>query len=341
MKATKLPSGMYRVLAYAGTDKHGKAVRKSFSGPDKRKVLSDAAAWIDEHRNVDDADCTFGDAVDDFMLLRGSALSPATLRGYTNISHQLRKKHKELWNARVYGISSNDVQSLVLQLSRSGLKPKTVKNYIGFISTVLQSKQIRMPIVNMPQKVRPALNVPDIFTVKRTLAAAMDNTELWICIMLAATGPLRRGEVAALRMQDIDFKNNVVHVCHDMVMGPDKEWHIKPPKTPTSDRYIVMPEELISAIREQGYVTNWTPKQIYNKFNWLLKKSGIDHYRFHDLRHFCVSYLKAMGVEDLYIAQRTGHSDYAVLRNVYAHTLQDHQKTVDKKILEDLKRFTA
>lgn len=76
-------------------------------------------------------------------------------------------------------------------------------------------------------------------------------------------------------------------------------------------------------------------------FNWLLKKHGIPHYRFHDLRHFCVSYLKAMGVEDLYIAQRTGHADYAVLRNVYAHTLQDHQKVVDEKILKDLKLFTA
>ena len=185
---------MYRVLAYAGTDKHGKAVRKSFSGPDKRKVLSDAAAWVDEHRKVDDADCTFGDAVDDFMILRGSALSPATLRGYTNISHQLEQKYPRFWYSRVYGIGSDDVQSLVLQLSRSDLKPKTVKNYIGFISTVLQSKQIRMPIVNLPQKIRPELNVPDIFTVKRTLAAAKDNTELWICIMLAATGPLRRGE---------------------------------------------------------------------------------------------------------------------------------------------------
>ena len=341
MKATKLPSGMWRVLAYAGKDRSGRPIRKSFSGPDKRKVLSDAAAWVDEHRNVNDASCTFGDAADDFFLLRESALSPATVRGYKNVAKQIQNKYPRFWNARAFGISSDDVQALILKLTRSGLKPKTVKNYAGFISTVLQSKQIRMPIVTIPQKVRPALNVPDIFTVKRTLDAARGNTELWICIMLATTGPLRRGEVAALDMQDIDFENNVVHVCHSMVMGTDKKWHVKPPKTPTSDRYIIMPEEVITAIKKQGYVTTWTPKQIYNKFNWLLKKNDIPHYRFHDLRHFCVSYLKAMAIEDLYIAQRTGHSDYAVLRNVYAHTLQDHQKTVDEKILKDLKRFTA
>lgn len=341
MKATKLPSGLWRVLAYAGADRNGKAVRKSFSGPDKRKVLRDAAAWVDQHRKVDDASCTFEMAVDDFLLLRESALSPATIRGYKNIAGQIQARALWFWNTRVFAISSDDVQSLINTLVRSGLSPKTVKNYIGFISTVLQSKQVRMPIVNMPQKTRTALNVPDIFTVKRTLAAAKENTELWICIMLAATGPLRRGEVSALRMEDIDFESNTVHVCRDIVMGADKEWHEKPPKTPTSDRYIVMPEEVITAIQKQGYVTNWTPKQIYNKFNWLLKKHGIPHYRFHDLRHFCVSYLKAMGVEDLYIAQRTGHADYAVLRNVYAHTLQDHQKVVDEKILKDLKRFTA
>ena len=223
MKATKLPSGLWRVLAYAGADRNGKAVRKSFSGPDKKKVLRDAAAWVDQHRKVEDATCTFEMAVDDFLLLRESALSPATIRGYKNISGQIKARALWFWNTRVFAIGSDDVQLLINTLVRSGLSPKTVKNYIGFVSTVLQSKQVRMPIVNMPQKARPDLNVPDIFTVKRTLAAAKENTELWICIMLAATGPLRRGEVAALRMEDIDFSNNIIHVCRDIVMGADNE----------------------------------------------------------------------------------------------------------------------
>lgn len=341
MKATKLPSGNWRVLAYAGKDANGKEIRKSFTGPDKRKVQMEAAAFVDEHRDVNDVSCSFGSASKDFMKLRKSVLSPATIRGYTNISNQLQAKYLWFWNAKVYGIGTKDVQRLVDQLVNDDMSPKTVRNYTGFISAVLRSKNVRMPIVNMPQKVKPEMNVPDVFTVKRTLTAAKDDTELWVCIMLAATGPLRRGEIAALSIEDIDFENNVIHVCHDMVMGTDKQWHRKAPKTPSSDRFLVMPSEVITAIKKQGYVTNWTPKQIYNKFNWLLKKNDIPHYRFHDLRHFCVSYLKAMGVEDLYIAQRTGHSDYAVLRNVYAHTLQDHQKTVDEKILKDLKRFTA
>lgn len=341
MKATKLPSGNWRVLAYAGTDSNGKPIRKSFSGPDKKKVIRDASAFVDEHRDVNDVSCSFGSAAKDFMKLRKSVLSPATIRGYTNISNQLQNKYLWFWNTKVYSIGTKDVQRLVDQLVSADMSPKTVKNYTGFVSAVLRSKNIRMPIVNMPQKVKPELRVPDVFTVKRTLKAAESNTELWICIMLAATGPLRRGEIAALSIDDIDCENNTVHVCHDMVMGTDKEWHVKAPKTPSSDRFLVMPEEVITAIQKQGYVTKWTPKQIYNKFNWLLKKNDIPHYRFHDLRHFCVSHLKAMGIEDVYIAQRTGHADYATLRNVYTHTLQDQQKAVNKKILRQMKKFTA
>lgn len=341
MKATKLPSGMWHVSAYVGKDAFGKEIRKSFTGPDKKAILRAASAYVDEHRHVNDSACTFAGAAREFMDLHESVLSPATIRGYANVANQIMTRAPWFWNARIYSISCDDLQKLIDLLCRGHLSPKTIKNYTGFVSTVLTSKQIRMPIAIHPQRVRPELNVPDIFTVKRTVAAAKDNPELWICIMLAATGPLRRGEIAALEMQDIDFENGVIHVCKDMVMGRDKEWHIKPPKTPSSDRYIVMPPEVINAIQKQGYVTNWTPKQIYNKFNWLLKKNGIPHYRFHDLRHFCVSYLKAKGIEDLYIAQRTGHSDYAVLRNVYAHTLQDHQKTVDDKIMKEMKTFTA
>lgn len=341
MKARKLPSGMWHVSAYVGKDANGKEIRKSFTGPDKKKVLRDAAAFVDEHRRVPDASCSFGSAAGQFLELRASVLSPSTMRGYTFVSGQIKTRALWFWNTKIYSIGSDDLQKLVDLLARSGLSPKTIKNYTGFISTVLQSKQIRMPVVNMPQRIRPELKVPDIFTVRRTLEAAKENPELWICCMLAATGPLRRGEIAALDMEDIDFSTNVIHVCRDMVMGPDKQYHLKPPKTPSSDRYLIMPEEVITAIQKQGYVTNWTPKQIYNKFNWMLQKNGIPHYRFHDLRHFCVSYLKAMGIEDLYIAQRTGHADYAVLRNVYAHTLQDHKKSVDEKILKDMRRFTA
>lgn len=341
MKATKLPSGMWRVSAYLGKDAQGKQIRKSFTGPDKRKVMRDASAFVDEHRSVVDASSSFGSVAKEFTALRESVLSPATMRGYKNITKQLEAKYSWFWNAKIYSIDSGDLQKLVDQLVSADMSPKTVRNYTGFISAVLRSKSIRMPLINMPQKIKPELAVPDIFTVKRTLEAARDNTELWICIMLAATGPLRRGEIAALSMEDIDFETNVIHVAHDMVMGTDKKWHVKAPKTTSSDRFIVMPGEVIDAIKMQGYVTKWTPKQIYNKFNWLLHKNEIPHYRFHDLRHFCVSYLKAKGHEDLYIAQRTGHSDYGTLRNVYAHTLQDHKKSVDKQILNDLKHFTA
>jgi integrase len=341
MKATKLKSGKWRINAYAGKDANGKEIRKSFTGTDKKKLQMEAAAFVDEHRLIKDASCDFETAARTFLAMNETVLSVATIRGYNNIVNVITKKHQWFLYQKVYTINSDDLQRLINELVMDDKKPKTVKNYMGFISTVLTANNIRMPIYHLPQKVKPKLHIPTASDVTRTLHAAEDNgnKELWICIMLAATGPLRRGEIPALTMDDIDFRNNVVHVCKSMAYGKDKMWHIKPPKTPSSDRKLVMPKELIGAIEEQGYVTTWTPKQIYNKFKWLLHKYNIEYYRFHDLRHFCVSHLKALGIEDLYIAQRTGHSDYATLRLVYSHTMQDHQMAVDRKIVEEMEKL--
>ena len=101
MKATKLPSGKWRINAYAGKDATGKDIRKSFTGTDKKKLRMEAAAWVDEHRHVKDGSCTFGQAAESFMELRASVLSPATMRGYSNIKKKLRDAYPAFWNAHV------------------------------------------------------------------------------------------------------------------------------------------------------------------------------------------------------------------------------------------------
>ena len=55
-------------------------------------------------------------------------------------------------------------------------------------------------------------------------------------VLLAAFGPMRRGEICALTSDDIS--GNVVHVCKNMVINENKKWIIKTPKSYAGDRYI-------------------------------------------------------------------------------------------------------
>ncbi len=343
MKATKTKTGLYTVLAYSPDG------RKRFTGPDKRKVMMEAAAWEAAHKKRRGV-LILDDAVKNFLAEQDGILSPATLRGYTNIAAALRNLCPDFMQMACAEIEEEDIRVLISFMQADELSAKTIKNRLAFISRVLSRNNYEMPMYSAPRIELPELHVPDSVTVRRTLKAAkQDNPELWLCIMLAATGPLRRGEIAALGRSDIvgvdpmaniDVEANVIHVAHDMVLGPDKVWHISLPKTKRSDRYILMPHEVIQAIADRGYVTNWNPQQIFSKFSWLLHKNGIDHYRFHDLRHYCISELLAQGIEEIYIMERSGHETLGTMAR-YKHILNNHRKTVNDKILENFAKLSG
>lgn len=336
MKATKLPSGNYRVRVEVGRDENGKRIWKSFTSPSKKKAELDAAQFQMIHVAPDDGKGTFRKAAESFLQSRGAVLSPATVRNYRSSSKCLEEYDPWLYSMQIYSISTADLQRLVDDLVKRGLSAKTIKNYYGFVSVILNDAGLLLRAPRLPQKQRPVMNVPDEETVRKVLEAAK-GSEIEIPILLAAFGPLRRGEICALTMDDID--GNVVHVCKDMVRTDGHEWVVKVPKTYSSDRYIPMPDNVIQLIQEKGCVTDLTPDGISKRFKRLLKNNDIPDFRFHDLRHFCCSYLHGMNVPDIYIMKRSGHSTMNTLRQIYTHTLQDQSKAETDRILERFSTF--
>lgn len=336
MKAVRLPSGNWSVNVYLGTDPNGKQIRRRFTGPDKRSVIQAAAEFSAEHREAASA-CSLRSAAE--AVLSRTDLSPSTIHGYRTNYKYLENNEPALLRTSCYAIRREDIQSMIERAQRAGKAPKTIRNIYGFICSCMKSQHCAMPVVDLPPKERPDYHIPDDITVRRTLnAAKQENMELWICIALAAFGPLRAGEIAALSYtydDDVDFVHSTIHVSHDYVCGDGGTYTLKEPKTPSSNRIIVMPQWIMDAIRKQGYVTHWNGHQIYNRFSKLLKKYDIPHYRFHDLRHYCASYLHAKGYPDAYIQARTGHASNEVLRQVYTHVLDSEQREITAKMLAD------
>lgn len=330
MKATKLPSGNYRVRVFIKTN--GKPIRKSFTGTSKKEVEREAQRYLLDHQSGEETvdELTFKDAEEAFLLAREAVLSPATVRTYRSAKKCLESYFPWLMAKDIHDLTTDHLQKIVDGLVKKGMKPKSVRNYYGFITVILDYHRIRLAPPRLPQKERSAMNIPDEATVKRVVSLA-EGTELEVPVMLAAFGPLRRGEICALTMDDIN--GNVIHVCKDMVLDSSRQWVIKPPKTFSSDRYVTMPDRVIELIHKQGYVTKYDPNCLSYAFSTLLKNNGIEHFRFHDLRHFCCSYLHGMNVPDVYIMQRSGHSTNSTLRNIYTHTLQDQNAEETKRIL--------
>lgn len=180
----------------------------------------------------------------------------------------------------------------------------------------------------LPQRIQPELYIPSDSEIK-TLVKVVKDTELEIPVLLGAFCMMRRGEICGLSMHDI--KGTAIHVHHSLVLGSDKEWHLKAPKTESSDRYIEAPQFVIDRIKEVGHITNLNPHSITLMFQRVLKKNNIPHFRFHDLRHYSASIRHALGIPDAYIMADGGWSSDKVLKAVYRHAMDDRKKEMSDK----------
>ena len=238
-----------------------------------------------------------------------------------------RTSLQSLMNIRLSRITQEDIQ-IAINLESVNHSPKTVRNSHGLLSAVL--KQYRPDFAlntSLPKKQRVELYIPTDEEVKRLIRAS-EGTEMELPILLAAFGPMRRGEICALDSTDIS--GNIVHVSKNMVRTEDNAWIIKSPKSYAGDRYIDFPDFVAEKWRgKTGRIVNLTPNNITDRFRSCLHRAGLPHFRFHDLRHYSASIQHALGIPDSYIMQRGGWGNDGTLKAVYRHALADKTKEMD------------
>lgn len=324
--AKVLPSGAYRVRVFVGKE-NGKSIYKSFTAPTKKEAEYLATQYLMEatEKKKLKSDKLFCDELSNYITTKETVLSPSTIKGYKNIERMLKKNYPDFYNMKIADIEQDHVQKVISDLARTK-SPKTVRNYHGLLSAVIGSN-LNLN-TTMPQKVQPELYIPTDAEIK-ALVKAVRDTELEIPVLLGAFCMMRRGEICGLSMSDI--KGNTIHVHHSLVLGADKEWHLKAPKTTTSDRYIEAPQFVIDRIKEVGHITKLNPHSITIMFQRVLDRNGIPHFRFHDLRHYSASIRHALGIPDAYIMADGGWCSDKVLKAVYRHAMSDRKKEMSDK----------
>lgn len=332
--AKKLPSGSWRCLVYSHTE-GGKRRYKSFTyddpSPRGKRICEDmAASWARDKEQHPAGQKTFRQAAEEYISSRTAVCSPRTIEEYTAY---LDRYLSDLLQRKVDSINQRDIQKLVNQLS-IGRSPKTVRNIYGFTVSVLRScRPDFVPNVKLPQKKEVDLHIPTDAEIKQIMSA-VEGKPLELPILLAAFGPMRRGEICALRAESID--GNVVHVYENMVrkkVDGKKTWIIKTPKSTAGHRYIDYPDFVAEKWQGRtGRIVDICPDTITKSFGILLRELHIDHFRFHDLRHYSASIQHALGVPDAYIMQRGGWSSDRTLKQVYRHALDDKTKEQTQKI---------
>jgi len=144
---------------------------------------------------------------------------------------------------------------------------------------------------------RPVLSVRE-----EQLLLAASPEHLQRIILCALHTGMRRGEILSQRWEDIDFDNRILHVSHSKT--PEGEAR----EIPLTNRLY----ELLHAIRQhRGPVFTYQGDAIkIIKTTWAssLRRSGIRHFRFHDLRHTANTRMMLAGVLQEVRREIIGHS---------------------------------
>ncbi len=271
---------------------------------------------------------TVYEALDKYIQVKEGVLSPTTVRTYKSA----RRTHfDDIGNLSIRDITNTTIQAWISDLTKR-LSPKTIANTYGFLAATLDMflPDLRLKIV-LPQKKDAHFYTPSDADIK-TLLMQISGTELEIAVLLAAFGTLRRGEICALTDQDIH--GDYITVNKAYVRDEHNEWVLKEPKTFSSNRTIELPHFVIEKMFGiSGQIIKVHPDALSERFRRAIRSSGLQKFRFHDLRHYSASILHAIGVPDQYIMQRGGWASDHVMKAVYRNTIDEETTKQNAKII--------
>jgi len=163
--------------------------------------------------------------------------------------------------------------------------------------------------------------------------------------LAAVVTGMRRGELLALRWQDVDVVLSRLSVQRTLQRGKAGVVFADV-KTPRSRRIVPMPQVLVrelERIREaqaasrrvlgKAYAPhdlvfcqpNGQPLHAHNltmrDFRRVIKRAGVPRVRFHDLRHCCATLLLRYGVHARVAQELLGHASIGTTMNTYSHVL--------------------
>lgn len=170
--------------------------------------------------------------------------------------------------------------------------------------------------------------------------AMMDEPLAYYCFQILYWCGIREGELLALTLDDLDFEKKTLRINKTFQHLNGKDI-ITEPKTPKSNRIVVMPDFLVEELKDyvkMQYGINPTDRlfpvtksYLYDKIQKGCKLQSLTKIRVHDLRHSHVSLLIDMGYSAVAIADRMGHESIDITYR-YAHLFPTVQTDMATKL---------
>jgi integrase len=310
------------------------------------KALSDRANGI----VYDNENITIGEYLD--VWLKGSVYGSVRQSTYDRDTNLVNNHIKPvLGSLKLKKLNSAHVQNFYRNRLDTGLSASTVRKIHDILRRGLaQAVDWHLTQRNVADVVKPPRPVPKEIVAlsadetRRLLDAAAEDRLEALYVLAVHTG-MRQGEMLALRWQDVDIENAVLSVRRTLTRRGGKV-AFGEPKTKKSRRSIRLTPQAVDALRahlerqlrdmeilgdhyqDQGLIFTTdtgapiNPSNLRQRsFTPLLKRAGLPHMRFHDLRHTCATLLLSRGVHPKFVQELLGHATIAITLDTYSHVI--------------------
>ena len=333
----------------------------------KRKAeafLREKIAEYERLEGIVQTDILFADYIRHWLTHIARKVDEVTMQGYKTLADghilpyfdQKKVPVRSLDHTMIQRYMDEKYQNGRLD-GKGGLSPRSLRLHKNIISQALdlavQSKLIPAnpcQFVELPQNVRyestfyNAKQLQDLFK-------AFQGDELLPLVKITALYGLRRSELLGLQWDSIDFERKTMTIRYTVskvteVVAKDKTKNASSrrsfPLTAEAEAIFRRAKELEQQNRaafgreyqENSYIFKWpdghhySPDYISHHFAKVLKKHGLPHIRFHELRHSCASMLLDMGFTLKDVQEWLGHSDIKMTANIYAHLDTARKNTI-------------
>jgi len=316
-----------------------------------------------------------GITVDEWMVqyldeYKRNEVKETTYWSYMELYEKHIKK-SDIGLSELQSLTSQQLQKFYNDKKEQEYNPKTIKHMYVLINSALD-KAMQIKLLNenvnrqtvIPKKEEYTAKVLSAEEVKKILVNAKED-KLYPIIALEIYTGLRKGEIMALKWENISFDQEELHVEGNLCRVVKEinedgskcyEYKIMEPKTAKSKRVVPLLPGAIEALKmqqamqaqdkemyseiynDQGLVfarcdgTFLSQRAFMDKYHAFLKRYGVSDVRFHDLRHTFATLLLEAGEEPKAIQELLGHSTYSTTMDIYAHVTKKGKVNAIKRL---------
>jgi len=301
---------------------------------------------------VDDKNLTVSEYLDRFLedVQHGSVRESTYSRDKYLITNHVKPT---LGRVKLKNLSAMHLQRLYREKQDAGLSASTVQKVHHILHKAL-AQAVRWDLIarNPTDNVKAPTPTPKEMHPLSAEEASMlleatQGDRLKALYVLAVTTGMRRGELLGLKWSDIDLEYGRLSIRRALTRtGNGGRSALAETKTRGSRRTVNLTQRAVGALRshlerqlaeieaagdlygDEGLVftteagTPINPSNLRQRsFAPLLKRAGLPHIRFHDLRHTCATLLLSKGVHPKFVQELLGHATIAITLDTYSHVM--------------------